>query len=329
MLFKEPKSTFNYKNEPFSSDYFSNAIYRFNNESIELSKEFIKTANVINESLLMEDVFLLSEGSRDYIDDIIKYLESSRKFINELWARFATEHSIARREVGQLVGRAINGLDANGYVYTGYVYTLGDENIHIDRMINQSETALRSYIIGGNFDKEKSMDDSYFDKLRGKLVGTQEVDAEDFQSYLFKHYRNNRTRPVSISVTPDVKEEMLSAIFDVDSSLENCVHMKNNIVTYIDSLISHFKRLGSIAKSNSDSALHSTGSKEMTKSALKANDVFELASLQIGIHRKLIRIYTLMLTAKLDAINERHRTYTKVIVRIMKEQEENRGGENE
>ena len=324
LIFENPKIHLRDNTVPFASDNLNKTLYFLNNESKKLEFDVTELAGIINESVLCEDVILLSEAKKDYIDSVIKYLNSSKKYINDLWSKFSLEHSLSQKENAALVGKAINNIVADGYVYSGYRYTINDENIHIDRVINGSESEIKRLLQNDGIDKEKDKaSNENLDKIRGRLVGQDRVSSENFQSELKRHYRNNRTRPVDIAVDPKMKDEMIDAIFDTDQHLQKCVHLKNDIIRYIDSLISYFKNLNSIANSGVDKIMKNTESKYMENGSIKSSDVLELASASLNYHRKLISIYTIVLAAKLDAINERHRVYTKVIKHMM--EENNRG----
>lgn len=322
MIFNEPKLSVIENKSYFNSNFTSNAIYFFNNESINLDIELSELLPIFNESLLMEDTILLSEANKDYLVSVIKYLVSSKKYIEELWNKFSLEHSISQRETASFVGKALTSIEANGFVYEGFRYTIPDENIHIDRALTASESEIRRSLIPENIEreKEKSSDDN-MDRIRGQLVGLSKVDAEDFHAELKKRYRNGRTRPVSISVDPRMKDEMLDIIFDTDSCMRSCIHLKKDIIRYIDSLIDYFKKINALISSNVNEHLKSTDNPQLERAMMKEEDLLEFASIQVSYHKKLLVIYTLMLTSKLDAINERHRTYIKVLKHMMKEQE--------
>lgn len=319
MLFSEVKHNFEYNREPFASTFYSDSLFYFNEEMnyfFKLNDEF---NSLIQESIMYEDILMLNEGCKDYISGIVKYLKDTMKYVEMMWNKFSMEHNLAKKETARLVGKGLSYIDTTSRVsFSGYRYTISDENIHIDRYLTQSESQIRQQLMRGIDElKNKADNEEYYNRLRGQFVNMQSATAEEFQKLLHRKYRNGRFKPEDIVIDENVKNEMIDALFEVDTNLSNCIHLKQSIIMYIKSLISYFSKLEAMADSQSEKIR-----RDHEMRTFKLTDLEELAQIETIISRKIIHIYILVLAAKIDAINERQRVYSKVIRQLVKDAEE-------
>lgn len=325
MLFKEVKTSYTYEKEPFASNFYTESICRINNDInnyILMNEEFNE---LINESILFEDALLLNESCKDYISNVERYLKDTLKYVDSMWNKFSMEHNLAKQSNSRLIAKSINAIDISGnYTFTGYRYTISDENIHIDRYLTQSQSQIRQQLENDlSALKERLDKDDYYDKLRGKFVGETSTAAEDFAKALHKKYRDGRFRPTQITVDQNMKNEMIDAIFEVDNNLSSCIHLKNDIDNYIKSVMRYFNNLKALAENSSDEIRRNH---DMT--TFKLTDIEELAQIQMSITKRILNIYVLVLSAKLDAVNERQRKYSKELKNMI-QQYESRGDDDD
>ncbi len=284
----------------FSTSFFSESLAflvcsDFLNEQYELQE-------IIQEAFIMGDNFMLNEGYNDYVSNITKYIKSIIKHTNASWSKFELEHKMAKDEVMGIVVDGITKIDVEAldYSFMGYNYSIKDENTLIKRYLVQSEKDIVKQLKGNMLKEEvRSEDEDYFDRLRGSMVGQPRISSDKYERTLKKYFREGKLKHQRIEVTDELKEEIIDVLFEGEDNLRTCIFLKNAILEYCQSLLTYFNNLTNVMQ---DKQLRS-----------EISDIDNRISYQTNIARKVLSIYIMFLNAKMDAINERHNVYIKIV----------------
>lgn len=308
---------------------FFEALNLFLNEQ-RLINSLIAESFIVNNTICEETVVDLFKKAIKNIDikKIIKsIIKSFKDIIEKIWNKL---HAILldfcnKNRVIKNYRKELENIDFPVYFPTNrYIYTNLGNATSYTTFSNELEKEFSGLILNlvkfrdfktyeslyteiENIKNEISLDDNYFNELRGRIIGTRDsVNSSDFASELFKYFRNNGAEIPEGNMTPNEIRMASERYFDYQKTLKQIKKDKDDLKEAANKLEKDIMGI------NLEDYVKEGITPEVQKMFIS---VLENKCKRL---KWSCEIFLLVFSAKTDAVKESYKQYVKMLMAASK-----------
>jgi hypothetical protein len=221
--------------------------------AFEITKEHMVSTHIY---LKDGDEEILQEGFKDFGSKVVEFLSNMIKKFKEFMGRVMM---IFRAHFGKFdtflskYKNTLNSLNPD-FTVDGYTYTIES---HRPKMELLKGLVIKYNMELGALDKkskaditlerERAISNKEMDKLRGHLVGLNEIESGEFQEVLKRMFRNGMDSTESIQVDQKLIRGIVNRDYEISKNLyKETIKQKDAIILLLESLKDFFKKSASV-----------------------------------------------------------------------------------